>query len=244
MVGSKLKFVLLCSLATLLFFPGGVRSKERSTATILPPFYAEYLSSETYGWFFHDKAIRTLSQLKNGHWKYELQLKSLFADVRESTEFEWENNQVRPLHYTYYRSGWGIKKRQAELFFNWKTLTVINDVAHTRWKMSITPDTQDKLSYQIQLRVDLINKKKLLHYDVADGGRLKQFRFKVIRAETLQTTLGKIKTTVVKVIKKTGHFNSSTLWFAHKWKYLLIRIVNKDRNKKPIIINLNRYLAK
>ncbi len=210
----------------------------------LQPFFAEYHSTKTHAFFFKDKATRQLKKLKNGHWFYQIHIYSLFAHIEESVEFEWRSQHIFPLTYRYERTGLSVKDRHASLIFDWENMEVTNRVQASEWKMAITDNTLDKLSYQLQLRLDLMQNKKNMHYLIADGGHLKQFIFKVADTVQLNTPMGKVTATIVNVVKKTGSYHNTKLWFAKEWGFLLTRMEQVDNDGEVTRVDLHHATVK
>ncbi|MFT5927761.1 MAG: hypothetical protein ACI805_000877, partial [Candidatus Azotimanducaceae bacterium] len=61
-----------------------------------------------------------------------------------------------------------------------------------------------------------------LDYVIADGGKLKNYSFKVIGEEEIDTPLGKMKTIKVSRVKDTRN-RESTFWLAPEYDFLLVR---------------------
>lgn len=178
---------------------------------------------------------------KTGDNKYHLLFKaeSMVGSVTESSNLLWNAAQqtVMPEHYVYARRGLG-KKRDAELTFNWQTKTVTNNVEKTTWSMDIAQRVQDKLSYQLQLQQDLINGKHNFSYQIADGGRLKDYKFEKIGEETLETPLGKVKTVKIKRSRENDD-RITYAWLAKDWNYLLVRL-QQEENGDAYTIYINK----
>jgi len=206
-----------------------------SAAAQLPqPFTATY-QAEIKG--FSVTAQRSLSVRKDGLLELSFNARSLFATIDESSQFNWlDGGQLRPQHYEYHRTGLG-RDRHAKLSFNWPALMVTNDVQDKAWTMPLPEQAQDKLSYQLQLRHDLINQRTDMRYEVADGGRLKTYGFEVLGKEVLNTPLGKLNT--VKVKRLRAHSDRQTLiWLAPDWDYLIVRIQHIAKDGKDYEISL------
>jgi hypothetical protein len=224
--------------AVLFLIPLATNSSE-SLSPPLKPLFAQYHSSKTYAFFFKDSATRRLNKLKNGHWLYQLDISSFFARIKESVEFEWRNQRIYPLIYKYDRTGLNVSNRHALLRFDWLHKIVTNRVQGSEWKMAITDNTWDKLSYQLQLKLDLMQHKNKLRYDIADGGHLKQYIFKVSGTDKIDTPMGRIRATRVDVVKKTGRYQNTELWFANQWDFLLTKMVQTDSQNNKIEIQLD-----
>ena len=95
----------------------------------------------------------------------------------------------------------------------------------------------DKLSYQLQLRKDLINKQTLEAYQIADGGHLKTYTFEVIGDEVIETPLGKMDTIHIKRIRE-GKKRFTHIWLAKKWDYLIVKLEHKEKSGQSFAIQL------
>ena len=176
-------------------------------------------------------ATRSLKTLDDGSQQYSFVADSLIADLKETSQFQWSESQsVIPLHYTYRRSVFG-RKRIAELNFDWDNKKVTNDVENKPWEMSIPTEVQDKLSYHIQLRSDLLNGRALSGYDVADGGKLKRYNFEVVGEESLKTRAGRFDVVKVRRIREEDEERQTVIWFAKNWDYMVVRLQQEDDGK-------------
>lgn len=172
-------------------------------------------------------ATRTLETLGDGSQLYTFYAESWLADLKERSMFRWdESDHVVPVRYHYERTGLG-RDREAILDFDWKNKKVTNDVESKPWKMDIPRLAMDKLSFQMQLRADLINGKPLTEYDIADGGRLKQYRFEVLGEEEVNTDAGRFKTVKVKRLREDAD-RHTTFWLAKDWDYMVVRLQQID----------------
>jgi len=206
-----------------------------AAAQLPQPFRATY-QAEIKG--FSVSAQRALKVRKDGLLELSFSARSLFAQIDESSQFNWlKDGQLQPQHYEYHRTGLG-RDRHAKLSFDWPALTVTNDVQDKAWKMALPEQAQDKLSYQLQLRHDLINQHTDMRYDVADGGKLKSYGFEVLGEEVLSTPLGQLNT--VKVKRLRAHSDRQTLiWLALDWDHLIVRIQHIAKDGKDYEIRLS-----
>lgn len=182
-------------------------------------------------------ATRTLRSVDGNAMELRFLASSWLAKIEEVSTFTWgTEGQLIPQHYLYKRSGLG-RDRNAELNFDWQTQKVVNNVQNKPWTMPVPSDAQDKLSYQLQLRHDVHNRKTDMNYQVADGGRIKHYQFEVQGEEVLTTPVGKLNTTRVKRIRDDNE-RVTILWLANDWDHLLIRIQQQEEDGKHYEINL------
>lgn len=141
----------------------------------------------------------------------------------ERSEWKYENQQLRPLIYSYDRTG--DKERHVKLVFDWANGRVTNIINNDPWKMDIPAAAQDKLLYQLALVNDLqLGRRTKLEYNVADGGTVKNFKFEVVGEERIKTDLGEFDTLKV----KTEGTRTTTLWCAKGLNYLPVLIEQHD----------------
>lgn len=173
------------------------------------------------------KGVRELSKTEDGSYLLSSKATALFATITESTEFEIDGHQVRPIEYQYHRKGIG-KKREAILNFDWDAKTVLNNVQNKPWTMDVPLGAMDKLLYQFKLREDLLAAHQAeqpwpsLTYVIADGGRLKNYEFEVIGEEQIDTPIGPLNT--IKATRVRDNRNrQSTFWLALDYDFLLVK---------------------
>jgi len=146
---------------------------------------------------------------------------------------------LRPDKYHYLRTG-GDKERVAHLTFDWDANVVINNVAGSRWKMSIPDGTQDKLSTRLGMMQALGRGETDFTFDVADGGTLKQYHYRVIGRETLELPAGTFST--VKVTELRGDEHRRTwVWCAPELNYLPVQIVRQEKNDVEYVSHLEGF---
>lgn len=192
-------------------------------------------------------AKRVIVRRQDGRWEYRFDVDSFFADIHEKVIFRYSGDQIIPLHYHYQLTGWAVPDRSAQLDFNWQKMRVRNLVKDKPWLMKIHPGVLDRLGSQLQLRQDVkAGKKKMLYY-VADGGELKDYRFAVVGPETLDTRkLGVVDTIKVREVRAPGKQRRTELWFAPKWDYLLVKLlqVEPDGTEYEIFLDHARIPGK
>jgi hypothetical protein len=221
---------LLIAVATLL-------------ATLSPTLFASQLPkpfSATYKAKFNGvdvTATRSLA-INDQQQIFHFKADSWLARIEEESQFEWgEHGFLIPQRYRYDRTGLG-KDRHALLTFDWDKRKVINQVQDSKWKMKLPKVALDKLSYQMQLRKDLINNAPLGPYKIADGGRLKTYEFEVLGNEILDTPLGKLETVQIKRIRKDQK-RTTNIWLAKHWDYLIVKIQQREKDGKSYEFNIS-----
>jgi hypothetical protein len=178
--------------------------------------------------------IRELKLIEDNKYMLSSSAKSFFATVAEHSIFRVEEQKILPIEYQYKRSGIG-KNRKVTLNFDWQSQTV-EDKADA-WEMDVPNGALDKLLYQFKMRQDLQDAVEMgqpwpeMTYQIADGGRLKTYIFKVTGEEDIDTPVGKIKTVKTIRIRKNSD-RTTTFWLAPDYEFMLIRLKQVEKNGK------------
>lgn len=231
------KFLVLLSLA--LSWSLTASAAEKIT---LKPFSASYEINWKSGISLSGNTVRKLSTNENGDWSFESKASAMFASVFESTQFKWQNNQIIPLKYHFKQSVLG-KKRIADVSFDWEQLKVTNTVEDKPWKMPISEGVQDKLSYQLLLQQDLARGLEEFNYSVADGGKLKQYKFVVDGKEIVEAPIGSYEAIRIKRLRDAKKNRETFIWFAPELDYQIIKlhqIEKKDKSYTLLLKELNK----
>lgn len=210
-----------------------------AAASSLLPFRATYTATLDGGVTLSADAVRELKQLEDGSWLFNSTADAVLARQHEESRFTYNGEQVRPLTYLYQREVLG-RERRVELVFDWSRLRVTTTVEQKPWQMQIPNDTQDKLSYQLQLRRDLAAGKTDLIYSVADGGLLSEYRFKVLGEEQVETPSGEYPAIKVERLREEGSGRSTFIWFAPALEYLIVKLYQTESDGKEYGLLLNR----
>jgi len=225
---------LFCLAISLLFLSG------QALAAELRPFSATYSAS------FNGIGVTAKRELsgRNGNWRLDFNADSLFADISEYSRFRKDKGQLSPLHYEYHKTGLGrdrhtvlnFEPRQGEAVGR----RVVNLSDAERTLENAPEDIQDKISYQLQLALDIAAGKKELKYQVADGRKVREYEFAVAGTEKLQTPLGPVDTIKVQRLRDGDTERETTIWFAPQWNYALVKLMQREEDGKTYQISLTK----
>jgi hypothetical protein len=149
-------------------------------------------------------------------------LAALFVDnIIERGSYRIIDTLVTPISYSYEQVGG--KKRRVRIDFDWANGRATNTIGDEPWQMKIPPGTQDKLGLFLSLMADLQKGKRDITYPIADGGKLKSYRFNAVKEEILETTLGRLQTVKLKRIRKKKT-RETYIWCARELNYLMVRM--------------------
>jgi hypothetical protein len=232
--------LLACALALL----GGALLVPALQAASLPSFAATFKIMR--GSLRLGTTEITLTVEGNGDYRYESHTWPskwiswlLKEDLRELSRGVMDEAGIRPLFYHYRRSG-RHTTREAELTFDWKTSTVVNDVDDSKWEMTIPTGTLDKLSTQLGMMRELQDGATDKTFAVADGGKLKRYAFQVIGTETVEMPAGRFET--VKLNRLGDSKEKLThIWCAPELHYLPVRIWQRKPDKREYQSELESF---
>lgn len=146
--------------------------------------------------------------------------------VVEQSTWELAGGVLKPLQYLYSHTG-GRKNRNVAVKFDWGANRITNIVNGDSWKMPTAPNVMDKLLYQFAIMHDLEAGRQSLAYTIADGGKIKTYRFEPQGRETIKTPLGELQT--LKLVRfKPNSSRRTTLWCALRYRYLPVKVVNEE----------------
>ncbi len=152
-------------------------------------------------------------------------------DERSSGEFD---DLLRPRSYHYRRQG--RKPREVTIHFDWPNRRAAITTGAGRWRLKLPPGTVDKLGYVLVLMRDLAAGQRTPGYDIADGGKLKRYQFRVDGEETLDTRLGTLRTLRVRRQRMTRR--ATTMWSAPALDYLPVLIEHREKDGNVVRIEL------
>ena len=224
------KFLLpfiITSLSATSFFSLGATNNQTENPRILPEFSAQYTvlhKSDPIG-----KATRELKYQEDGsviyHYKTHVEW-LIFSQTRSETSIlTINNNEVIPKHYTYTREGTGSDKR-----YEWRYDQAQGQAKDIERKkdhhIDFSTNLQDKLSYHLQHRLNLMSNDKEARYVypvISTSGSIKDYVYQYNGEEELILPYGLIKTIRFKREVKEKE-RVTYAWYAPELDYLLVKL--------------------
>jgi hypothetical protein len=171
---------------------------------------------------------RKLEALPDGRWQMENHAKLLMVDVAEKSTFTLRGDRVNSLNYEFINPL--SKDRSMALDFDWTANTVTERTQKIVQKLE--PNVYDKLSYQVQLQMDVCanpDQFTARDYTVVDRKRLKTYRVERVRREVQNTPAGVLDTIHLRQFRPDKPDGKDTLiWLAADWNCLLVRLDQRD----------------
>ena len=161
--------------------------------------------------------------------------------IVEISNWNITNSNIMPLHYSYQHTG-GKKDRDVEINFDWESGQIINRVNNSIWHMKTQTGVLDKLLYQLVIMIDLKSGNIPEKYIIADGGKIKEYLFKYIQDEVIETPIGNFNT--MKLARYKKNKQETYLWCAYDLDFLPIKVITKEndgRLSKAIIKSINGF---
>ena len=201
---------------------------EATAAVALRPYTATYKTSSR-GMKLTLK--RELKRGNKGNFTLTNGGKIMVAGFHEIAVFGVQGLRVIPRSYIY--QGTGLINRRREVHFT-PGSDIIRSLYKDKWyELPYTPNTLDRMSQQEQLRLWLLNDptpRDDVNFRVADGKRIKDYRFVYIGEEVIDTPMGKVATLNFERPHKDPDRKSYT-WIAPEWDYLMVRTVHIEDGK-------------
>lgn len=236
-VNKNLHSAIIALGLTLLAYSSQQAQAQQSIPAYTATYKAKYKG-------FNVKAKRELKHLKNGDIQVSQSLSHFLIKINEQSQVSpIAAAQIKPKHYHYTRKGVG-KNKSTVIDFDQNTNTLKETSNKKVFSRSeLPPSAQDKLSYQLQLRLDAMHygdKFDTRHYPYIENGRAKQYSFRKLKDETLKTALGNLETAVFERVRPKGSNRSTKIWLAKSWGYLIARIEQQENGDSKYALELER----
>ncbi len=213
-------------------------SEQVQSTKSLSPYSAKYEATWKAGWFpITVQATRTLQQTEDKLWQLSFEAYSSVADLSEITKFNVTNAIIKPQSYRYKTTGFLSKSKRSQEF-HWDENKLWLPNKDTWAEYELPENLQDNLSYQEQIRLDLMSGLTEFHYPIAYKNRLKHYYFEVVGETTLKSGQGPITAIEVKQTQLKNKKESTRLWYAKDFEYILLKLkkVKSNGNKSVILL--------
>jgi len=241
----RLQFLSLLLLSLLLPLHSSAsepspNSKEFTSSSTshlpLKAFTAKY-SAVLNGSKVRGSATRQLINNANGESIFSFNAKVNIAKLAEESLFHW--NQCTPIPKAYNRSlrvFFRIKKQSIQ--FDHQKLKVQYTYDKKSGEADIPENTLDRISLQLALRCDLKQGKYEGSYAVFDRKRVKEYQFKTLGEEEIETPIGKLLATKVQLLRKNKN-RQTWLWFSKQHDYLLVKLKQNESSSENLEITIS-----
>lgn len=229
---SKPSVIILCSIIYIASFSVfAVELKEHT---------AIYSAKIKKGVSIDGKAIRSLKQLEANKWLYSFEVESFIADIKESSLIILKEDRVQALEYNYKLSAFLMSDRKRRVHFDWIDNLANSSLRKNKWQLAEIPDnTYDRLSYQLQLLLDVSNNKTAMTYHIAHKAKLRESQFVVLGEELIQTRFGELRSIAAKKQRDDNAKRETYLWFSKDFPLILLKMTQKEKDGEEYEIELS-----
>lgn len=159
-------------------------------------------------------------------------LLAVFRDdvVTERSVLTLHRGRLRPLRYSYIHKH-SKKDRDVTLQFDWSERQVANTAKGHTWTMPVPEGTLDKFTVRLAVMRDLAaGTQPPLEYDIADGGKLKHWRFALLGRERVETPAGVFEAVKLQRLRERDVDRETYMWCAPELGYMLVRLEHIDED--------------
>lgn len=216
----------------LLLVLAGLFLNSASGAEITQSYEASYKASFKG---VNATATRSLQEISDREFELRssIKLKLLGATVsriREKSLFSREDEQIKPAYYEYKQSGLG--KRLRSVRFDWESQSAESLKNAQPSELSLSGHELDELSYFLHLRQAVSKGEQDILFPVADGDEIKDYHYRVVGEEVVDTPLGRLNSIKLARIRDQDSPRRTELWLAKDWDYLLIKMIQEEEDAR------------
>jgi len=232
----KLVLAQLSLLLIIIFTPTFVSANTVAHSNPLPFFSADY-DATIQG--FPVTAKREYKAVNSTISELSFSANSFVASLSETSRFTWEKERIKPLRFTHNRTIFGQSRRKT-LSFDWANNQIISTDKGDTKTINNPQEALDHLSFQLQLQHDLsANKLEDKTYRIADRKKIKEYTFKVVGEERIETMLGTLNTTKV-MVERDNDKRITYIWLAKDWNNLLAKLEQYEEKDKKFSIQVTK----
>jgi hypothetical protein len=146
---------------------------------------------------------------------------------------------LQPQKYEYQQKG-GKDTRHYTLDFNWSQQKLVN--TNINETLDLPADTQDMLSFQLQLMHTLQAGKKSMAFHLADDDKVQAYRLEYQKEMQLNTAIGELKVVMLEH-RRSEHNDTFRFWCAPSLEYLPVRIERIEDDGDRVLFELRRFAS-
>ncbi|MCJ8337546.1 MAG: DUF3108 domain-containing protein [Pseudomonadales bacterium] len=203
----------------------------------LEAYQATYTANIKSGLSFSGTLKRSLSKVSDGQWLFQDNISSMLASIEESSNFTIDDNKIQPLKYHYLRKVLG-KKKKRDISFDWSKETAVN---RDNQSFALLSGTQDSISYQLQLQLDLQRGVRgNFSYPIAKRGAVSNIKFVQVGREVIDTPMGKLDSIKLKLDRGADAKRVTYIWFSTKHNFIISQLQQTEADGKSYSIVLKK----
>ncbi|MDC1513595.1 DUF3108 domain-containing protein [Porticoccaceae bacterium] len=218
----QLSLLLLLSIqATTTFSAASVDNIPKAPVS---PYSANY-SAKFSG--LEIEAVQRLEEIEPGLYRESLTAKNFLGQIDEQSTFSLtDKHLLRPTEYSYVRSVFGRTKTEVQRF-DWQNKALHYQKNDSHKQSTLEVGQLDMITHRLQLRRDLNAGLTEFSYPVISRGKLKQYAYRVVANEVLETAIGPLATVKVERVVDADSKSQFTAWLAKDWEHLIVKLEQK-----------------
>ncbi len=168
-------------------------------------------------------------------------LAALFIHDRivERSHILQSQNGLRPQKYEYQQKG-GKEDSGYQLKFDWQHHKLVN--THLKKTLDLPTDTQDMLSFQLELMKALQAGRKNFSFHLAEKNEINAYDLAFKKKMTLRTTLGEMEVVLMEHQQPKGH-DVFRFWCAPGLQYLPVRIEHIEADGDRVVFQIRHFAS-
>ena len=178
----------------------------------------------------------SMTKNKKGDWVLKSHLDGgRIVQRKEEEVFRMEQNQIKPLSYSFYQKIF-FKKASSSAVFDWDNKNTTYKEGREESSVALTEQTLGPSTSQLQLRfdfkkLDLENLPEEMVYDVFSRGEVKTRTYKISGTENIKTQMGEFLSYKVERVFPKESQRAQEFWLAPELDFAIIRILDINGRK-------------
>ena len=174
----------------------------------------------------------SMTKDKKGDWVLKSHLDGgRIVQRKEEEIFRMEQNQIKPLAYSFYQKILFKKKAKSSAAFDWKNKNVVYKEGKKESSVALVERTLGPSTSQLQLRfdfkeLDLENLPEEMVYNVFARGEVKTRTYRIAGTENIKTQMGEFLSYKVERVFPKESQRVQEFWLAPKLDFAIIRILD------------------
>ena len=158
------------------------------------------------------------------------------STIRESSQFNWNDDTPQPYQYEYKQSGLG--GRSLSVAFDWVNNFAIATVENESVELQLEGNTLDELSMYTFIKQELNKGNNEIIFSVVNRDVVEEYRYETIGEEEVVTEAGIFSAIKVQRIRENSG-RLTELWFAKNHDMLLVKLFQRDPDGDEFEITLS-----
>ena len=172
---------------------------------------------------------------ENGRYSLTVEAKNFLGTINEFASFEVpQHGDIMPIEYSK-RQKTLMGSRSESQQFDWNDMTLSYTLKDQSGKIDLSPGQLDRISLNQQLRIDVASGKEKFAYTVIRKGQLKQYQFRVLGRETVNTSNGSFNSLIVERLGNNAS-KKAKIWLATDWDFIILKMETFEKDAKKTLV--------